>query len=338
MEEKRAVYSELWNQLRFKESMWRQKSRILWLKEGDRNTKFFHAKVKGRSKRNAILGLNKEGKWIAEPIEVKKMVFEHFKNHFEGQETDLKVSIDLPFLKLSVAEAASLEVPILIDEVKEAIWSCESSKAPGPDGFNFSFYKKAWHFIKEDLMRFVGEFYSTGILEKGINSSFIALIPKVDCLGGLKDYRPICLVNSMYKILAKILARRLKANIGKVISDTQSAFIEGRQILDGILLANEIIDLLKKHRKRDGGIILKLDFEKAYDCVNWKCLDFMMRSMGFGYKWREWIMECISTVGISVLVNGSTTKQFRMERGLRQGDPLSPLLFLMVVEMLHQML
>ena len=117
-------------------------------------------------------------------------------------------------------------------------------------------------------MRFVGEFYSTGRLEKGINSSFIALIPKVECPRGLKDYRSICLVNFMYKILVKILAKRLKSTISKLISDTQSVFIEGRQILDGVLLANEIIDLLKKHRKRDGGIILKLDFEKAYDYVN----------------------------------------------------------------------
>ena len=142
LEEKRVVFNELWNQLRFKESMWRQKSRALWLKEGDRNTKFFHAKVKGRAKRNAILGLKKRGKWISEPTKVKKMVYEFFKNHFDCHKTNFEVSIDLPFLKLGVEEAANLEVPFSIDEVKEAIWICESSKAPGSNGFNLNFYKK----------------------------------------------------------------------------------------------------------------------------------------------------------------------------------------------------
>ena len=137
------------------------------------------------------------------------MVYEFFKNHFDCHKTNFEVSIDLPFLKLGVEEAANLEVPFSIDEVKKAIWICESSKAPSSNSFNLNFYKKAWHFLKEDLMRFVGEFYSTGRLKKGINSSFIALIPKVECLGGLKEYRPICLVNSMYKICDNCFPPRL---------------------------------------------------------------------------------------------------------------------------------
>ncbi|GLT48339.1 hypothetical protein SLA2020_219710 [Shorea laevis] len=139
----------------------------------------------------------------------------------------------------------------------------------------------------------------------------------------------------MYKILAKILANRLKKVLESIIREQQMAFIRGRQLMDGVVIANEVIDEAKKKKKKS--FLLKIDFEKAYDKVSWSFLDHMMQKMGFCEKWRLWIGECLRTSLVSVLVNGSPSRQFKVSRGLRQGDPLSPFLFLIIAEGLNRL-
>ena len=140
----------------------------------------------------------------------------------------------------------------------------------------------------------------------------------------------ISLVGCMYKVLAKIFANRLRAVIGSVVSDSQSAFVKGNQILDGILVANEAVDEARCMNKEM--LLFKVDFEKAYDSVDLNYLDTVMHKMNFPTLWRIWMSECIGTATASVLVNGCPTEEFPMERGLRQGDPLSPFLFLLAAE------
>ena len=217
--------------------------------------------------------------------------------------------------------------------MKAAVWDCDNFKSPGPDGISFGFIKFFWDMLKGDVMRFLVEFHRNGKLAKGINSTFIALIPKVDSPQSMNDFRPISLVGCMYKILAKVLANRLRSIIGSVVSDAQSAFIKGRQILDGILVANEVVDDARSRKKEL--LLFKVDFEKAYDSIDWNYLEQVMIKMRFPTLWRKWITECVGTATTSVLVNGSPTEEFPLGKGLRQGDPLSPFLFLLETEGFH---
>jgi hypothetical protein len=178
-------------------------------------------------------------------------------------------------------------------------------------------------------MKVFYEFHARGLFEKSLNASFISLIPKNPGANSIKDFWPISLVGGIYKIIAKVLANRLKSVLEKVISKSQSAFIKGRQILDPILIANECID--STLRSGEPGVICKMDLEKAYDHVNWNFLLYMWRC-GFGGQWCLWIAHCISSVWFSVLVNGSPYGFFKSSRGLRQGDPLLPLLFVCVCD------
>ncbi|XP_028052598.1 uncharacterized protein LOC114257077 [Camellia sinensis] len=171
----------------------------------------------------------------------------------------------------------------------------------------------------------MAEFHKNSKLVKGINSSFITLVSKKENPVGLADYRPISLVSSLYKILTKVLSSRLKAVIPQIISENQSAFIGGRNILNGVLVANEVVDSWKKAKKR--GLIIKLDFEKAYDSLNWDFLLSMKLNFGFSEKWVKWIKECIISARLSVHVNGAPNDEFSPQRGLRQGDALSSFLF-----------
>ncbi|XP_071727284.1 uncharacterized protein [Rutidosis leptorrhynchoides] len=218
-------------------------------------------------------------------------------------------------------------------EVWNAIKDCGNHKAPSPDGFNITFYKKIWSVIKGDLMNALNDFWLKGELSHGCNASFITLIPmKVDPLS-LNEYRPISLIGSFYKVLSKVLADRLKRVVPDIVGYEQSAFIRGRNIIDGALIANECVDFLKYKRLKS--LIFKVDFEKAFDSLCWDFLLEMMGIMGFGGKWKKWVISCLKSASISILVNGSPTNEFTLQRGVRQRDPLSPFLFILAAEGLN---
>ncbi|GJT80238.1 RNA-directed DNA polymerase, eukaryota, reverse transcriptase zinc-binding domain protein [Tanacetum coccineum] len=162
----------------------------------------------------------------------------------------------------------------------------------------------------------------------------LALIPKKTRDANMvKDFRPISLIGSMYKIIAKILANRLVLVLGDLVNEVQSAFIADRQILDGPFILNEIVQWCQSKKKQS--LVFKVDFEKAFDSVRWDYLDDILRRFGFGEKWCSWIQSCLRSSRGSVIVNGSPTEEFQFHKGLKQGDPLSPFLFILVMETLH---
>ena len=149
------------------------------------------------------------------------------------------------------------------EEIRDAVWGCRSEKSPGPDGINFKFIKRFWHILKPDVLRFLDEFYVTGIFPRGCNASFIVLIPKVINPQLLDEYRPISLIGCMYKIVAKLLANKLKKVMPFIIDEGQSAFIEGRHLLQS---PNEVVDEARRSQKPC--LVFKVDYEKAYDLVS----------------------------------------------------------------------
>ncbi|GJZ03380.1 putative RNA-directed DNA polymerase, eukaryota, reverse transcriptase zinc-binding domain protein [Tanacetum coccineum] len=311
----------------------KQKCRMRWAIEGEENSRFFHSLLKCKYANSNIKGIHVNGSWRDDPDEIKKAAADYFSSGFKEPIPSRPAFLSPLFKMLFVQEACSLKENFSLIKIMEAVWGCAGSKALGPDGFNFNFIKAYWEILKDDIVGCIKHFESTCMIANGCNPSFITLVPKNPDPLGFSDYKPSSLIGCVYKIISKILANRLAKVIKSVIGPNQSAFIVGRQILDGCLIANGIIRMASMDKTKL--LLFKVDFKKAFDSVNWSFLQNTMRQMGFGTKWKSWIASCLSSTSISILVNGSPSKEFKMERGLRQGDPLSPFLFLMVVEALQ---
>ncbi|GJZ03371.1 RNA-directed DNA polymerase, eukaryota [Tanacetum coccineum] len=310
-----------------------QKSKVKWAVEGDENSKFFHGLINKKRSQLAIRGVFIDGQWCTHPGQIKDVFFQHFQSRFQKPQSS-RLRLNFSFRKkLSLAQAADLDDLVSRDEIKLAVWSCGSNKSPGPDGFTFEFFKKYWNFVGADFCEAVESFFEHGSFPRGCNSSFVALIPKVADAKLVNDFRPISLIGCVYKVVTKILANRLAAVLPELISDTQSAFVAGRQILDGPFILNEILHWCKRKNKQ--AMFFKVDFAKAYDSVRWDYLLDMLEGFGFGPSWCKWIRGTFSSAKASVLVNGSPSNEFSFHCGLKQGDPLAPYLFILVMESLH---
>lgn len=302
-----------------------QRARMKWLNDGGANSKFFHAIMKKSLHANHIFPIS-TSMGVVSSVKVVKGEVNNFAHRFKEEDLNRPILEGYLFKKLDIEDKCSLELPFEEGDIKEAIWNCDGSKNPGPDGYSIMFNKRCWFFLKDDFVACFRYFHDGSVLSKSITSSFMALIPKFDNPLGLDDYRSICLVGCIYEILSKLLAGRLK----KVFSLSQNTVVPRRILLDGVLIANERVHYTVKKKK--SCLLFKVDFEKAYDKVSWHFLRFMLISMGFGEEWLKWLEAMVFNSHMSVMVNGSPTKYFRVEKGLRQGDPIYPFLFVIVAE------
>lgn len=221
-------------------------------------------------------------------------------------------------------------------ELEASVSDMKSNTAPGPDGFSTSFFKKFWGKIRNDILEMLQALHRGQLDLARLNFGILVLLPKVKGANQIKQYRPICLLNVIYKIITKVLTLRLNSVINKVINEAHTTFIPGRFILDGVLVVHEILHELRVKKKM--GIILKLDFEKVYDKVNWKFLEDVLRRKNFDEHWIGWILRVVQGGKVAVNLNGELGNYFRSFKSLRQGDLMSPLLFNLIADALSEIL
>jgi hypothetical protein len=199
--------------------------------------------------------------------------------------------------------------------VEDIVKSMASGKSPGPDGFTVDFFQVGWPILGNDIWEVVEESRNSKTILQAFNATFITLISKIKGESSTDKFCPISLCNVIYKIISKLISSRLKPILPLIISQEQGGFVEGRKILDGIIVAHEVIHSLKMSKK--AGMLMKLDMSKAYDRMNWGFLHKMLLDFGFEEGWVTWVLNLVTTTFFSILVNGSPTRNFNVSRGLR---------------------
>eukprot|EP00253_Pinus_taeda_P008795 PITA_08795 len=321
---------------RDEEEYWRQKSRNLWLQAGDKNTSFFHKHAEARKQFKNVSEIRSHDAVVKDFEGIKRAAFTFFKELYSAP-TDPPIdthAYPINLIPLCVQDSVNtmLTAPISMDELKKALDCMEPDKAPGPDGFTARFLQSCWSTINKDLLRMVRKSQSCSKIGGSTNSAFLALLPKEKGASDFSRFRPISLCNTSYKLITKIISTRLKNILSDIIPENQGGFIKGRKILDNIVLVQEAVH--SSCQRKEKGMVIKLDLENAFDRVRHDFLFTVMKKMGFSITFINWVKACIASPWIAPLVNGRSTEFFNASRGLRQGCPLSPLLYVIQASVL----
>jgi hypothetical protein len=328
-----------WSEM--EEQMLMQKSKIEWLRLGDGNNHYFHASLKAKHRQCALRAIYKEdGTLLTNHEDIEQEVLQLYGN-LMGKADDNLRGIDIVAMRtgpqIPSDQRELLITPITEGEIYTSLKSIGDLKAPGLDGYGAHFFKSTWSIIKTDFLAAVWEFFYENSMYSAVNSTLVTLIPKHSAAKTIKEYRPISCCTTIFKVISKILTMRLSKVLGSIISTSQAAFVPGQHIHDHILLAYELI----RGYSRKGGTpkcMMQLDLQKAYDTVDWHALQHILREVGLPNQFIQWIMLGVTSVSYKFNIHGRHTGFMKARRGLRQGDPISPLLFVIAMEYLHRIL
>jgi hypothetical protein len=312
----------------------RRFSRFHWVKKGDLPTKFYFNFLKNiqPSPRIRILEERSSGEEIVDEEGIRNE-FTSFFEHLYKSEDDGRSAVG--FLegvlvnKLSAEERMKLDGEVELQEIEVVVHRLAKGKSPGMDGIPNEFFQRSWEIIQEDLGDLVRHILGGGGLTEELNQSLIVLIPKLKHCKTVKDFRPISLLGGVYKIVAKILANRLRSLVPKLVHPSQAGFVPGRSLAESCL---SVWAGLEAGPKQGDYVFLKIDFEKAYDRVEWRFLEDCLKVMNFGSLFRKWVGGLFKDAKAAIQVNGRISEGFPITRSVRQGCPLAPLLFALVTE------